>query len=145
MRLKMNVVLKRKSTFNSYTSPTNAEGFTLIEVLVAIAILGFSVPSVMLLMGQLTDSAGHIRDKTIAVWIAENEATELRLEHTFTQRIKRREERKEIEMAGAVWTVDVDIINAEALIKYEITVSREDTDVITLDTYLDDPGFVVGG
>jgi general secretion pathway protein I len=143
----MNALLSNKQASRYLKSKTNAKakGFTLIEVLVAIAILGFSVPSVMLLMGQLTDSAGHLRDKTIAAWIAENEATELRLEHTFTQLVRRREETKKIEMAGAEWTVDIDITNAEALIKYEIIVSREDDAIITIETFLDDPSFNAGG
>jgi general secretion pathway protein I len=143
----MNALLSNKQASRYLKSKTNAKakGFTLIEVLVAIAILGFSVPSVMLLMGQLTDSAGHLRDKTIAAWIAENEATELRLEHTFTQFVRRREETKKIEMAGAEWTVDIDITNAEALIKYEIIVSREDDAIITIETFLDDPSFNAGG
>ncbi len=120
-------------------------GFTLIEVLVAITILGLAVPAVMLLMGQLTNSAGTLRDKTIAAWIAENEATELRLERTFNQLVKRREETKKVEMAGREWTVDIDITNAEALIKYDIIVSYDDNPIVTLQTYLDDPNFSVGG
>ena len=141
----MNHSFKKKSMYWPLKSKINSKGFTLIEVLVAIAILGFAVPSVMLLMGQLTDSAGHLRDKTIAAWIAENEATELRLEYIFNQRLKRREERKTLEMAGTTWTVDIDIASAEALIKYAITVSREDAEIITLETFLDNPNFVVDG
>ena len=121
------------------------KGFTLVEVLVAITILGLAVPAVMLLMGQLTESAGTLRDKTIAGWIAENEATELRLERTFNGQVKRREESKKVEMAGREWTVDIDIRNAEALIKYDIMISLDGKAIVTLSTFLDDPNFSVGG
>ncbi len=123
----------------SFFSRKKTNGFTLIEVMVAIAVIGFAVPAVMLLMMQLTDSAGAIRDKTIANWIAENKATELRLERVFLQQLLQREQTEKIEMAGTEWTVDVDIDKAQIWIRYRIKVSRDpDKPLATLDTYLHD-------
>ncbi len=48
----MNALLNNKQASRYLKSKNNSKGFTLIEVLVAIAILGFAVPSVMLLMGN---------------------------------------------------------------------------------------------
>ena len=112
-------------------------GFTLIEVLVAVAILGFTVPAIMLLMMKQTDYAGALRDKTIANWIAENKATELRLQRVFLQNLLQREQRTTVEMAGADWFVSVDIEKAEIWVKYIIKVSREEDQILaTLETYL---------
>ena len=121
-------------------SRKNLVGFTLIEVLVAIAVIAFVVPSLMLLMMQQTNFADTMREKSIAHWIAENKATELRLKRTFLQQLLQRESTETVEMADIEWTVDIDIEQtaAEVLVLYRIKVSREDGEpVVTLDTYLD--------
>ena len=54
-------------------------GFTLIEVLVALAIVAIGMAAVM---GALTSSANmisYLRDKTLAQWVALNQITNLRL------------------------------------------------------------------
>ena len=114
-------------------------GFTLIEVLVAVAILSFTVPALMGLMMQQTDSAASLRDKTIAYWIAENKVTELRLEHQLTGRLLNREQIDKVEMAGTEWDTRVDIEQTleGVLVRYRVQVGRDpDNMLVTLDTYL---------
>ncbi len=114
-------------------------GFTLIEVLVAVAILGFTIPALMLLMMQQTDSAASIRDKTIAHWIAENKATELRLQHRLSGQLLNREQSDTIEMAANQWqqTVAIEQTLGGALMRYRVQVGlTPDNPLITLDTYL---------
>ena len=60
-----------------------ASGFTLLEVLVALVIVGLGM---MAVFGQLNQSLAatiRLRDKTLAHWIAEDRITELRLGDQF--------------------------------------------------------------
>ncbi len=54
-------------------------GFTLIEVMVALAIVALSLTAVTASLSQMIDAAQTMRDRTYASWIAQNRITELRL------------------------------------------------------------------
>lgn len=55
------------------------KGFTLIEVMVALAIVALSLTAVAASMVQMIDAANTMRDRTYASWIAQNKITEIRL------------------------------------------------------------------
>lgn len=56
-----------------------SRGFTLIEVMVALAIVAFSLTAVAASMNQMIDSANAMRDRTLASWIGLNKIAEMRL------------------------------------------------------------------
>lgn len=58
---------------------SRAGGFTLIEVMVALVIIAFSLTTVAATMGQMIDTANSMRERTFASWIAQNKITEMRL------------------------------------------------------------------
>jgi general secretion pathway protein I len=62
---------------------TDARGFTLVEVMVALAIVAIALGAGMRAAGVLTDNAQRLNDVTAAQWCAENELTALRLARTF--------------------------------------------------------------
>lgn len=59
-----------------------AAGFTLIEVMIALAIVSTALPALILLVMAQLDGAAHVREKTYAMWIAENELTRLNILNT---------------------------------------------------------------
>lgn len=58
-------------------------GFTLIEVLVALAIVAIALGAGMRAAGVLTDNAVRLADVVAAQWCAENQLTGLRISRSF--------------------------------------------------------------
>ena len=58
---------------------TFSKGFTLVEVMVALAIVAFSLTAIAASMNQMIDAANSMRERTYASWIAQNKITELRM------------------------------------------------------------------
>lgn len=55
-------------------------GFTLIEVLVALAVLAFAMAAIVRSTSTAAGNAAHLRDRTLAQWVAINKVTELQLD-----------------------------------------------------------------
>lgn len=58
---------------------TNAQGFTLIEVLVALAITAVTLAAGIQVAGSLTNNAVRLEEISQAQWCADNQLTALRL------------------------------------------------------------------
>lgn len=57
-----------------------ASGFTLLEVLVAVAVIAIAFAGILGVVGQSADSAGSLRDRTYAMWLAQNRLVQHQLE-----------------------------------------------------------------
>lgn len=55
------------------------QGFTLLEVLVALAVLSIALAAALKVTGQYLDNSAYLRDRTLAQWVALNQLSELRL------------------------------------------------------------------
>ncbi|NCF18735.1 MAG: type II secretion system minor pseudopilin GspI [Haliea sp.] len=54
-------------------------GFTLIEVMVALAVVAIALPALLVALYQQIDSTAYLRDKSLAHMVAANKLTELRI------------------------------------------------------------------
>ena len=54
-------------------------GFTLIEVLIALAILAIALTSLILMTSEITSRSQHLEQKAIANWVGQNIITQARL------------------------------------------------------------------
>ena len=54
-------------------------GFTLVEVMVAMAIVALALPALMFALQQQVDATGYLRDKSMAHSVAANKLTEVRI------------------------------------------------------------------
>ena len=68
-----------KSPFADLSARLSSRGFTLIEVLVALAIVAIALAAAIRAVGLMTDGNGLLRDKSLALLAAESRLAELRL------------------------------------------------------------------
>ena len=60
-------------------------GFTLVEVMVALAIIALSLTAVAAKMARMIDTSNSMQERTYASWIAQNKITELRLANVIPE------------------------------------------------------------
>lgn len=77
-----------------------SRGFTLLEVLVALAIFAMVAASVLTVTSRSLQTAARLEDKTLAMWIADNRLTELQLAQSP---VADGREQGELEFAGRRW------------------------------------------
>lgn len=100
-------------------------GFTLLEVLVALVIVGMGMMAVFTQLNQSLSAASRLRDKTLANWVAVDRITEIRVTGEYPK-VGRRED--EVEMANTVWAYAIDVSQVdENLRRLDVTVSFADT------------------
>lgn len=58
--------------------PRRGAGFTLLETLVALAILAIALSAAFRAMGVVAQSSGELRERLVGDWIAENRLAEMR-------------------------------------------------------------------
>jgi general secretion pathway protein I len=77
----LNSVQSRRGLASS--SRPSTTGFTLVEVLVALAIVAITLGAGLRAAGVLTDNAQRLVDVSAAQWCADNQLTSLRLSRVF--------------------------------------------------------------
>ena len=79
-----------------------AAGFTLLEILIAIAILGVALVATSRAAHVATDGALESRQRLIATWAAQNRVAELRARHVFPNVTSTRMEATQAGLALAI-------------------------------------------
>ena len=64
-------------------SLTRSRGFTMIEVLVALAIIAVALAASLRAVGALANGEADLHRRLLAGWSADNELAQLRLTHTW--------------------------------------------------------------
>jgi len=97
-------------------------GFTIVEVMVALAIVAFSLTAIAASMGQMIDTANAMRDRTYASWIAQNKIAEMRLANVVPELTATS---GEVDYAGTdwAWRAVVSETGVENLFRVDVTVS----------------------
>ncbi len=102
-----------------------ARGFTLVEVMVALAIVAIALPAVLMSLYQQIDDTGYLRDKTMAQMVAANKLAEMRLVIASTRVLTPGKDSGVAPMADRewYWWVETKPTEVEKFLRIEIRVA----------------------
>jgi general secretion pathway protein I len=78
-------------------------GFTLVEVMVALAVVAIALPALMFSLSRQVDDTAYLRDKSLARMVAQNKLAEKRLRVYAESKLAKEKEDGLIEFAGREW------------------------------------------
>lgn len=116
-------------------------GFTLVEVMVALAIAGLSLAAVAASISQMVDAGAAMQERTYASWIAQNKITELRLANVVPEVSQTNGELQYAALEWA-WRATISETGVENLFRVEVAVSYAGSDDIirTVTGFIGEPG-----
>lgn len=118
-----------------------AAGFTLIEIVVALAVLAMAMGALITGMGRYAGQAGYLREKTVALWVAHNRLTEIDLEPVWPPVGS---SDGDVEMAGATWRWRAAVLETPdpevRRIDIRVQVEGRDGDAATLSSFVSKTG-----
>ena len=97
-------------------------GFTLVEVMVALTIVAFSLTAIAATMNQMIDAANSMRERTYASWIAQNKIAELRLANV-TPEVSSTSGAVDFANAQWAWRAVVSETGIESFYRVDVSVS----------------------
>lgn len=104
-------------------------GFTLVEVMVALAIASLALAAVAAAISQMVSAASSIRERTYASWIAQNRLAEMRLANVIPE-VSTTSGEVEYAALEWEWRATVSETEVENLFRVDVEVSHAGTDDI---------------
>lgn len=99
----------------------DSRGFTLLEVLVALAILALALAAGIKAAGSNVDNSAYLRDRTLAHWVAMNKLTEMQVFNKFPS--PGTTEHGSLLLAGSEWYWTVQTTVNKSVPTYEFGVA----------------------
>lgn len=119
---------------------SGGRGFTLIEVLIALAVLTIALAALVQAGGSRADHVGYLRDRTLASWIATDRIAALRLADDWVHE-GTREGAVEMTERTWLWRMEVSETPEPAVRRVEVTVRLDEGNesLARITGYVDDP------
>jgi general secretion pathway protein I len=99
-------------------------GFTLVEVLVALAVLAIVLTAVMHTMAQAIDATATLRERHVALWVAQNRLAEHQMRHEWPA-VDTRDGDTETGGEKWFWREQVSTTPEPTIRRIEITIRRQ--------------------
>lgn len=116
-------------------------GFTLIEMLAAVAVLAIAMAAILSGMARYADNAAYLRERSVALWVAHNRLTEIELQPNWPD-VGTSD--GDMPLAGRVWKWQVEVLKTPDghLRRVDIRVQSpsRDGDAAKLSAFIADTG-----
>ncbi|OUD14289.1 type II secretion system minor pseudopilin GspI [Thioflexithrix psekupsensis] len=81
-------------------------GFTLLEVLVALAVVAIALAAVIKALGQQVENQRYLQDRTLGQWVAHNVLTELQVKNEWVA-VGEKEGNTDMAQRSWFWRIEV--------------------------------------
>jgi general secretion pathway protein I len=114
------------------------QGFTLIEVMVALMIIGIALPALMLQLGTQLDGTQVINKRTQAAWVAPDQLALLQLRQAAGEMLSAGEWQGEVLNGGRQWYWQrrAESTPAPGLLRHTIRVADDEQALLSAETAL---------
>lgn len=114
------------------------QGFTLIEVMVALMIIGIALPALMFQLGTQLDGTQVINKRTQAAWVAQDQLALLQLRQAAGETLSAGEWQGEVLKGGRQWYWQrrAESTPAPGLLRHTIRVADDEQALLSADTAL---------
>lgn len=115
------------------TRAADIRGFTLVEVMVALAIVALALPALMFALQQQVDATGYLRDKSMAHAVATNKLSEVRILALARGDLLKGRESGVVSMADRewYWWMESEVTEVPLFYRLEIDVALQEGDADT--------------
>ncbi|NOX27040.1 MAG: type II secretion system minor pseudopilin GspI [Gammaproteobacteria bacterium] len=110
---------------NSSSHFYREKGFTLIEVIIALAVIAISMAAAINGVGKNINNASYLREKTLAHWVASNKVAEIQLSGVALDASEKKGEETLANLRWE-WTVKIDETDIKDIKRLTVKVQRED-------------------
>lgn len=110
----------------------STRGFTLIEVLIALAIVAIALPALVTRVQSVSDNTGYIEEKSYAYWVAQNKLEELMIDYRLKQTFPKTKRHEVIEYAGQEWYWEAETVAVGEgnMYRLEVRVGRDEDNIV---------------
>ena len=119
-------------------------GFTLLEVLVALAVVTLGMAALLGTLNSAAGTVGYLQDKTLAEWIALNQVSKMRLQQG--QALSKGDSEGEVDYAGRQWkwSQNIDDMPIPGMLRIAVKVRPSDVNAGADNAWYADVTGVVG-
>ena len=109
-------------------------GFSLIEVMVALAIIGVALPALLYLVMNQLDQQVYLRDKAVAQWVALNQLNEQTIRRRLDGAVLSGSKSGRETMAGRswYWTIEASSTSVRGFKRLDVNVGRKEGEALVV-------------